>query len=130
MGRDLKLEQAWRERMQRYEQSGLSIKEFCRREGLVDHQFSWWRAELKRRRAKRATTVPQEAKSKSAARPRQRASISRSKTARPFVPVEVQPSPGSKGSIEIVLDQPPRIAVSSGFDAQLLREVLRVLEQR
>jgi hypothetical protein len=44
--------------------------------------------------------------------------------------VEVQPSQGRRGSIEIVLDQPPRIAVSSGFDAQLLREVLRVLEQR
>jgi len=33
-------------------------------------------------------------------------------------------------SVEIVLDQPPRIRVSSGFDAELLREVVGMLKSR
>ena len=32
-------------------------------------------------------------------------------------------------SVEIVLDQPPRIRVTRGFDTALLREVLRTVEQ-
>jgi hypothetical protein len=32
-------------------------------------------------------------------------------------------------SVEIVLDQPRRIRVTRGFDAALLREVLRSVEQ-
>ncbi len=40
MARDLALECAWRQRMRAYEQSGMKIREFCRQEGLVDHQFT------------------------------------------------------------------------------------------
>lgn len=52
MARDLALERAWRKRMRQYEASGLTIRAFCAKEGLVAHQFSWWRSELKRRAAK------------------------------------------------------------------------------
>ena len=51
MARDLALERAWRKRMRQYDLSGLTIREFCEQQGLVKHQFSWWRAELKRRAA-------------------------------------------------------------------------------
>ena len=34
MARDLALERAWRERMRRFEKSGLTIREFCEQEGL------------------------------------------------------------------------------------------------
>jgi hypothetical protein len=47
---------------------------------------------------------------------------------RSFVPVEIEPSPQVPAAVEIVLDQPLRIKVTSGFDANLLREVVRVLE--
>ena len=43
MGRDLSLERAWRKRMRQQERSGLTIRQFCQQERLVDHQFSWWR---------------------------------------------------------------------------------------
>ena len=49
MARDLNLEKSWRERIGRFEQSGLTISQFCEQEGLVSHQLSWWRRELKRR---------------------------------------------------------------------------------
>lgn len=126
MGRDLKLERTWRERMRQYEQSGLTVRQFCEREGLVAHQFSWWRAELKRRSADPASTKK---------RPRQRMKSARAKktpqlpkAVASFVPVEVEPSLSTQ-AIEIVLEQPPRIRVTPGFDAEVLREVVRVLEQ-
>jgi len=52
LARDLALERAWRERIRRYERSGLTIREFCKRDDLSVAQFSWWRAELRRRAAK------------------------------------------------------------------------------
>ena len=117
MARDLALERAWRRRIQGYAHSGLTIQKFCEQEGLVAHQFSWWRSELKRRdaKAKPVSNGPQNSKSNG----------KRAEAAR-FVPVRIEPS--QHASIEVVLDQPPRIRVSSGFDAELLREVVRVLE--
>jgi hypothetical protein len=125
MARDLKLERAWRERMRQFEKSGLTIRRFCEQEGLVDHQFSWWRRELKRRAAKSA--------------PRKQMTKTRSRVTRvtqqpkapiaSFVPVQVESSSPAQSSVEIVLDQPPRIRVTAGFDAELLRQVVRVLEQ-
>jgi hypothetical protein len=47
-----------------------------------------------------------------------------------FVPVEIKPSSRGDASIEIILDQPPRIIFSSGFDVQRLQDVVRVLEPR
>jgi hypothetical protein len=127
MARDLALERAWRQRMRAYEQSGLKIREFCRQEGLVDHQFTWWRAELKRRAAKsrvkddpKATqkTVRQKTKKKHAG-----------ETKSQFLPVQIEAPLASQASVEIILDQPPRIRVIGGFDADVLREVVRLLEQ-
>ena len=128
MGRDLKLERTWRDRIRQYEQSGLTIRQFCEREGLVDHQFSWWRAELKRR----AASALEEPKPKKASRKKTRvkktAQLPKDSTPT-FVPVQVKPSLPAHAAIEIVLEQPPRIRVTPGFDAQVLREVVRVLEQ-
>ena len=128
MGRDPALERPWQKRMGEYEQSGLTAREFCKREGLVLHQFSWWRSELKRRALKSSQTK----------KPRRQRKASRKKSVRrrkadagpSFVPVTIQSASPSGASVEIVLDQPPRIRVSAGFDAELLREVVRVLEQR
>jgi hypothetical protein len=124
MARDLALERAWRKRMRQYERSGLTIKAFCDQEGLVAHQFSWWRSELKRRAAKTKTTSNGRGR-----RPKAKKNAKRSDapSAR-FVPLHIEPTASS--SVEIVLDQPPRIKVTAGFDADLLREVVRVLESR
>ena len=129
MGRDLALERTWRKRMRQYERSGLTIKEFCQQKRLVVHQFSWWRSELKRRGAKAASMAKRVSKKTSAKRIK-RGNKPLANSSRRFVPVEIKPSPSRDASIEIILDQPPRLTVSSGFDAETLREVVRVLEQR
>ena len=117
MARDLALERAWRDRVRRQQKSGLTIQAFCEREGLVPHQLSWWRRELRQRDGKSSESKT----SPKAKKQRQRAS-------RSFVPVEVAHVNSPVASIEIVLDKPPRIAVSPGFDPQLLSQVLRVME--
>ena len=49
MARDLSLERVWRDRIERHQRSGVTVQEFCKAEGIVPHQFFWWRRELKRR---------------------------------------------------------------------------------
>ena len=132
MGRDLALERAWRKRMREYGRSGLTIRDFCQRKGLAYHQFSWWRSELKRRAAKSESKQTQSARKQPAGSKRtKKAGIqSRHSLAASFVPVQVQAAAQAVPTVEIILDQPPRLRVSSGFDADLLRQVVGVLEQR
>lgn len=126
MGRDLVLERTWRKRMREHERSGLTIRQFCQQEGLVDHQFSWWRSELKRRAGESRAT--QKSRTRTAGPVRKKKSSKRSMTtAGSFLPVHVESS--LTPSVEIVLDQPPRIRVTRGFDAALLREVMLAVEQ-
>ena len=97
-------------------------------EGLVDHQFSWWRSELKKRAAESETAREESQPTKSTMKKHSKRPQSSPTTS--FVPVQIESSSLSQASLEIVLDQPPRIKVTSGFNADLLREVVHVLESR
>ena len=125
MARDLALERAWRKRMRQYEKSGATIREFCEQEGLVEHQFCWWRAELKRRATAAMPSNPPAKPKQSGAKKNGKATASGQ-----FVPVRLEPPASATSGVEIVLDQPPRIQVTAGFDAGVLREVVRALETR
>src|SRR5437764_2805862 len=47
--RDPARERFWRRTIRDQQRSGLSVRDFCRREGLKDGAFRWWRQELTRR---------------------------------------------------------------------------------
>jgi hypothetical protein len=47
--RDPAREKFWRRATRDQQRSGLSVRDFCRREGLKDWTFRWWRQELARR---------------------------------------------------------------------------------
>lgn len=47
--------QQWEEMMERYERSGMSVAEFCAKEGVVLSTFHRWRAQLRGERALGAT---------------------------------------------------------------------------
>lgn len=128
MGRDVALERAWKGRVREYERSGLTIREFCQREGVVDHQLNWWRRELKRRAAEKRPTLRNGQRES----PRRKQPRLKQRSVPPsgFVPVEVEVSGPGHGSVEITLEQPPRIKVSPGCDVALLQDVLRILETR
>ena len=44
--RSFKAEAVWRERLARFERGGLTVAEFCRREGVSDPSFYQWRRRL------------------------------------------------------------------------------------
>ena len=102
MGRDLSLERAWRKRIRDQECSGLTIRQYCQRAGLVDHQFSWWRGELKRRAGEPRATNKTRTKAAKPAPQKQAAKRSTTRAAN-FLPVHIESSLTS--SVEIVLDQ-------------------------
>ena len=121
--RDSGLEQQWRSRIARLGQSGLTAVKFAAQEGVPVHQVTWWRRELKRRDS--ASGDGTSAAMKKTAKKKRRKTTP---SARPAEFVAVSVAPSTTAPLEIVLDTPPRIAVSAGFDPQLLREVLQVME--
>lgn len=120
--RDPARERFWRRTIRQQQRSGLAVPEFCRREGLKDGAFRWWRQELARR-DQQPTPDPR--------------GVSEGDTtdATPaFLPVRVVDleavSTRSAPPIEIVLPGGPTVRVPAGFDLRALGDVLTVLEGR
>lgn len=116
--RDPARERSWRLRIREQARSGLSVREFCRREGLKDWTFRWWRQELIRRDKVPALTPRGEPTGATPA----------------FLPVRVVDlgavATRSVPAIEIVLPAGPTVRVPHGFDPRTLGDVLAVLEGR
>ena len=115
--RDPRKEQFWRRMFRRQADSRLSVRSWCRRYGLREPTFYWWRTELARRDAIQR----------------------RSQSRRPkpaFVPVRIatasapKESGGAEGRIEIVLPNQRRVQVIGRVDREALGAVLAVLEAR
>ena len=122
--RDPAREKLWRATIRRHQESGLSVREFCEREGLKDGNFLRWRRELDRRDRGKTPDL-----SKSATKEPDEPRISPV-----FLPVQVvdadrlpsRPAP----PIEIVLDGGPTVRVPAGFDPQTLGDILAMLGGR
>jgi len=54
--RDPVLERQWRERITRFQASGFTVREFCRRQELLETSFYYWKRELRSRDAATAST--------------------------------------------------------------------------
>src|SRR3954462_5481931 len=106
--RDPARERFWRRTIRQQEKSGLTVPDFCRREGLKDWTFRWWRQELARRDRQPSTAV------------RRDQECGPTEAAPVFLPVRLvdleaasfRPAP----PIEIVLPTGPIVRVTSGFD--------------
>ena len=114
--RDAAKEQFWTDAIPRREQSGLTIREFCRREGLTESTYQFWRKELKKRGSNGLSSVVQENPSDDGA-------------AFAAVTIATNETLGDS-AIEIVTGNEFRIRVPRGFDRQSLVDVLAVLESR
>lgn len=103
----------WGEAVRLWGESGLSVREFCGREGLGEHAFYSWRRELT------AKSAAPEAKREAAVE---------------FLPVRVvgeKVSPTTEAApIEIVGASIWRVRIAAGFDATTLDAVLAALERR
>jgi len=104
--RDLQKEASWRGRLRRQSKSGQSVRAWCRKHGVTETAFYWWRRELVRR----------DAEVRAAA----------------FVPVHVTAEAARDGdaSIEIVLTDGRRVRLTGPVNGQALADVLDVLERR
>jgi transposase-like protein len=141
----------WEAAIRLWVESGLSVREFCSREGLAEQGFYFWRRELMRENpAPEVDEEPTVAKDGGAAtngrRPRRRrqlgASAGKNTSAVEFLPVRVVGEEVSRARampagmaaaatpIEIVGASPWRVRILADFDPATLEAVLTVLEHR
>jgi hypothetical protein len=104
---DLGRQSYWRRVLARWRRSGLSVRAFCRAEGVNEPRFYWWRRKLGQVEPKQ----PEPA----------------------FVPVHVVTEPaddlGTRG-IEVVLANGRCLRVGPGFDPHTLVTLVDLLEDR
>jgi hypothetical protein len=97
--RDQQKESFWRKHIDGHRGSGESIRAYCRRRGLREPRFYWWRAELARRGQPAAQAA--------------------------FVPVHVVAD--TPACIEITLPAGQQVRITGPVDKQTLVDVLAVL---
>lgn len=97
-------EQTWRDRVTRWKASGLSVRDFCRSEGLSEPSFYSWRRTIAQRDA--ATAAP---------------------NAPAFVPLQVRPDTAPP-VLELILRSGHVLRIPPSSDPEHLRAVLAALE--
>ena len=110
--RSAETESRWRSLVKHQAESGLSVRAFCRQEGVSEHSLYFWRRELPRRQRR----------SRQVARP------SAKSTSFDFIPVQV--SSGPSAAMELVHPLGYQIRIDGRFDPAMLRQLLDVLEER
>jgi hypothetical protein len=114
--RDPAKERFWRRMLRRFARSGLNIRDFCKGQHLREPSFYHWRPVLAQR-------------DHEAAPPAQVAPLSflpvQIRADVPTAPVPAAPAP----AIEVVLVNGRCLRVPAGFDAELLRRLLVLLEE-
>lgn len=106
---DLGREPHWRLVISRWRRSGLSVREFCRSEGVSEPSFYVWRRKLE---APKAET-------------------SRGSDGPAFLPVQVVAdtlAPAPTAGIEVVLTNGRCVRVAPGFDSRTLVRLVALLE--
>ncbi len=104
---DLGRHSYWRQVLARWRRSGLSVRVFCRAEGINEPQFYWWRRKLSQPKPKEPAPA--------------------------FVPVHVVHEPAADletRSIEVVLANGRCLRVGPGFDPRTLVTLVDLLEDR
>src|ERR1700722_12728781 len=102
---DLGRESHWRQVLARWRRRGLSVRAFCRAEGVNEPQFYWWRRKLGRVEPKEPAFVPVHVVTEDASAPAQR-------------------------DIEFVLANGRCLRLGPGFDPHTLVTLVDLLEAR
>jgi hypothetical protein len=89
----------WRARIAEQAHSGLTVKEFCKQQGVSDHSFYFWRKRLRDDQPVRFALVDR----------------------------EVIYRDGMGAGLEVILTGGERLRIGAGVDAAMLRMVLTVL---
>jgi hypothetical protein len=106
--RDLRLEQTWRQHLQRQQASGQTARAYCLRHRLGETAFHYWRRTIAERDRETRRPDPTPA----------------------FVPVSLVESSAVDAPIDIRLAGGHRVRVRAGCDRELLAAVLALLGGR
>ena len=90
----------WRERLAAQRRSGLSVKQFCKEQGLTEYSFYAWRKRLRGEGPVRFALVERGA---------------------------VRQQPATEASLELVLATGERLRIGAGVEVATLRTVLEAL---
>lgn len=124
----------WQEVMRQWQESGQSVREYCRVQGLQESAFYFWRRTLARRgQGLSDEEVPPLKARPTQAAPRSPKRVPLARRKGPaFLPIQVVEAarPATGRGVEIVLPQGRAVRVEAGFDRQTLSDVLAVLESR
>lgn len=134
---DAEKQRQWEAVMRRWKESGQSVRQYCRIEGLRESAFYFWRRQLARRcpteDAVNSARPPARAATPTVPSPKRLAL--RQGTAPAFLPVHVVGAASENPAlatavqgVEIILRQGRTVRVPAGFDRQTLADVLAVLE--
>jgi hypothetical protein len=137
---DLGLERSWRQRLRRFERTGLSVRQFCRAEGVEEYTFFWWRRELAKRDRLRAAAQSSRRSPQRPAKappvhrrrvdgiPTSRSHPQRSHQSSAFVPVQVIAEPLAPACLEFCIGT-SLVRVPITIDEPTLRQAIRVLHE-
>lgn len=115
--RDAQRETFWRGALARQRESGLTVRAFCRREGVSEPSFYAWRRVVRERDAERRES------------PAQRRPTAKHQGARPgFLPVVLREAPTRDGGIVIAWHGGRRMHLPATVPPDRLAELVRALE--
>lgn len=120
--RDPAKERYWRRLLRLWRRSGQTGRDFCAAHGLSEPSFYAWRREIARRDQEPAA-APKPALRSQAPNP------SAGTPLPTFVEVTVDAPVSPPAPLEVVVAHGRCVRVPPGFDAELLRQLLRVLEE-
>ena len=119
-------EKYWRRLLLQWRRSGLTGRGFCAERGVREANFYSWRREIARR--DQAAVGRKRAPERSADQP-----VAPGPSARPAAPTFLKLTFDSdttiSPAIEVVVSERRLLRVRPGFDADLLRQLVRVLEE-
>ncbi|MCP4599049.1 MAG: hypothetical protein GY847_00660 [Proteobacteria bacterium] len=103
-----KRQRDWQKVIQQWQKSGLSVRTFCRQQGIPTTSFYQGR----RRLTASALTSP------------------RQNPQNKFIEVNLRPPPSGSVSLEIIWAKPPVVKIHPGCDLVLLRETLGLMSEQ
>jgi transposase len=136
---DPERERQWQAAVEQWRQSGQSVRDYCRVQGIKESAFYFWKRELTHRGEKRsrcrqpASKTPKHGGVAVPSQPWSPAVPGRPQGDRArFLPVRLVPPAAEEnsGGLEIALADGRVIRVRPGVDRQTLADVLAVLEVR
>ena len=123
--RDLDKEKKWRRLLRRWRQSGLSGRDFCAAERVSEPSFYFWRREIARRDQHKGAQRKRPS-GRIGTWPRQRQSAGAKSPA--FLELAIAAGGAASPAIEVVVGERV-LRVRPGVDVELLRQLLRLLEE-